>query len=98
MSLVNALIEDRNRSSQVLAQCIVRTETEDDIRFFVEFLVCDVSAVKEKLKCLVVDKDVTLLRVIQKTLHKVHVTLCAFHVAKTFRKEMAAMQVSSDVR
>ena len=98
MPLVSVLVEDRSRSSQVIEQCIVQTETEDNIRFFVECLGCDASAVMEKLKCLVVDKDFTLLSVIQKTLPKVHVILCAFHVAKTFRKETAVMQVSTDVR
>ena len=98
MPLVSAVIEDGNRNGQVIAQCIIRTESEENVKFFLDCILSEVQEVQKKLKCIVVDKDFTLLGAINKTLPNVKTILCAFHVAKTFRKETAAMESSSEDR
>ena len=98
MPLVSAVIDDGNRNGQVIAQCIIRTESEENIKFFLDCLLSEVPEVQKKLRCVVVDKDCTLLGAINKRLPNVKTILCAFHVAKTFRKETAAMETSSEER
>ena len=52
----------------------------------------------EKTKCVIIDKDFTLLGVMKHILPNAQIILCTFHVAKTFRKETSNIQCTSAER
>ena len=54
--------------------------------------------VKKKTKCVIVDKDFTLLGVMKHILRNAQLILCTFHVAKTFLKETSNIQCTSAER
>ena len=72
----------------------MRIETQGNVQFFLESITTAVLAVK----CVIVDKDFTLLGVMKHILPNAQIILCTFHVAKTFRKERSNIQCISAER
>ena len=90
MPLYVLMCQDGEGRGRVVAYAIVRSESYERVSGVIS------TFKKENPKCsdlttVVVDKDLTELRVIKELFPQVHIVICKFHVLKAFKKETATI-------